>query len=114
MVKTLKLGTATAKAGTLQYGQWEAFTHPTGQAEWLPVIIAQGKQDGPCIWLTAGIHGPEHTGPVVLYRLLTQELVDRLKGTIVCIPALTPTGLRTSSYVPHYERLNPNRLWPSG
>jgi len=114
MTTPLRLGTAAARAGKIQYGQWDAFTHPTGQTEWLPVIIAQGKKDGPCIWLTAGIHGPEHTGPTVLYKLLTPELVDDLQGTIVMLPALSPAGLRTMSYVPHHEPVNPNRLWPSG
>ena len=110
----MKLGIAIAQPHSLQYGEWTAFTHPTGTAENLPVILAQGDPDGPVIWLTAGIHGPEHTGPVVLYKLLTQELVARLKGTIVAIPALSPAGLRTNQYVPYHLKTNPNRLWPDG
>src|SRR3972149_3253578 len=69
MPHPIQLGNVIAIPGTVQYGQWEALSHPTGHAEFLPVIIAQGKENGPCIWLTAGIHGPEHTGPSVLYRL---------------------------------------------
>jgi predicted deacylase len=114
MSGNISLGTATAKAGTIQYGQWDAITHPTGHRDFLPVIIAQGKEEGPCIWLTAGIHGPEHSGPSVLYRLITQELVDRLRGTIVALPALSPAGLRTKAYVPYHLPKNPNRLWPDG
>ena len=78
------------------------------------MVIAQGKQEGPCIWLTTGIHGPEHAGPAVLYHLLTQELVDDLRGTIVALPALCPPGLRTMAYVPYHVSENPNRLWPDG
>jgi predicted deacylase len=89
-------------------------THPTGLDEFLPVIIAQGKQDGPCIWLTAGIHGPEHAGPLVIYQLLTQELADRLKGTIVAIPALNPAGLRTTQREAYHAPGDPNRMWPDG
>ncbi len=114
MPNSITLGTARSVPGTIRYGQWDAFTHPTGHTEWLPVIIAQGRKDGPCIWLTAGIHGPEHAGPAVLYKLITQELVDQLKGTIVAIPALSPPGLRTMSYVPYHLTENPNRLWPDG
>jgi predicted deacylase len=114
MPKKIRLGTAVSRPGTIQYGQWDAFTHPTGTVEFLPVIIAQGREDGPCLWLTAGIHGPEHTGPVVLYNLLTQQLVEHMKGTIVAIPALSPAGLRTMAYEPHHELKNPNRLWPDG
>ena len=114
MSGAITLGTATAVPGTIQYGQWDAISHPTGHDDFLPVIIAQGKRDGPCIWLTAGIHGPEHAGPSVLYRLITQELVNELRGTIIALPALSPAGLRTKTYVPYHLPKNPNRMWPDG
>ena len=74
----------------------------------------QGTFAGPCFWLTAGIHGPEHGGPVVIYRLLTQELLDQLHGTIIAIPALNPIGLRTMERQPPILPKDPNRLWPDG
>jgi predicted deacylase len=114
MVKALTVGTATAQPGTIQYGRWEALGHPTGHDEFLPVILAQGREEGPCLWLTAGIHGPEQAGPAVLYRLITQALVDQLRGTIVAIPALNPAGLRTSQREPYHVDKDPNRLWPDG
>jgi predicted deacylase len=114
MSESITVGTAVAKPGTIQYGRWEALSHPTGHIEFLPVLIAQGKQEGPCLWLTAGIHGPEQAGPAVLYRLITQELVDRMRGTIVAIPALNPAGLRTSKREPYHADEDPNRLWPDG
>lgn len=114
MPKNITIGTAKSKPGSLAYGRWEAFQHPTGQTEFLPVVIAQGKENGPCLWLTAGIHGPEHTGPLVLYRLLTEELVSQMRGTVVAIPALNPVGLRTIQRAPHPDDKDPNRLWPDG
>ena len=71
---------------------WEAFEHPTGLKEFLPVILAQGVEDGPCLVLSAGLHRPEHSGPMVLYRLLTDDLVGRLRGTIVAFPGAQPGG----------------------
>lgn len=114
MQRNITLGTATAQPGTIQYGQWEAFSHPTGHAEFLPVIIAQGADVGPCLWLTAGIHGAEQAGPTVIYKLITQDLLDRLRGTIVAIPALSPAGLRTMKREPYHAPTDPNRLWPDG
>jgi predicted deacylase len=114
MPQSIALGTAVSKPGAIQYGRWQALSHPTGHDEFLPIIIAQGLEGGPCLWLTAGIHGPEHTGPLVLYQLITQELVDRMKGTIVAIPALSPAGLRTSKREPYHAPKDPNRLWPDG
>jgi hypothetical protein len=51
---------------------------------------------------------------LVLYRLITQELVDRMRGTIVAIPGLNPAGLRTSKREPYHAPKDPNRLWPDG
>jgi len=114
LTNQLSLGSAVSQPGTIQYGRWDAFKFATGTTEFLPVIIAQGLEDGPCIWLTAGIHGPEHAGPSVLYQLIDQALVDQLKGTIVALPALCPVGLRTMAYTPYHVPENPNRLWPDG
>jgi len=114
MPKSFQIGTAKSQPGTIQYGHWEAFTHPTGSAEFLPVVILQGVEDGPCFWLTAGIHGPEHAGPLVLHKLLTEVLAKQLRGTIIAIPALNPVGLRTMSREPLPDEKDPNRLWPDG
>jgi len=114
MPEIISLGTAVAQPCTIQYGRWEALSHPTGHVEFLPVIIAQGTADGPCLWLTAGIHGVEHAGPLVIYRLITQELVDHLRGTIIAIPALNPAGLRTMKREPYHADKDPNRMWPDG
>ncbi|HSJ59192.1 MAG TPA: succinylglutamate desuccinylase/aspartoacylase family protein [Anaerolineae bacterium] len=114
MTEPVSVGTAKAERGTIQYGRWGALGHPTGNGEFLPIILAQGKEEGPCLWLTAGIHGPEQAGPAVLYRLITQELVDQMRGTIVAIPALNPAGLRMGERQPHHAGKDPNRLWPDG
>ncbi len=114
MSNQLSLGTAVAQPGTIQYSRWNAFKFSTDTTEFLPVIIAQGREEGPCIWLTAGIHGSEHAGPSVLYQLIDQALVDQLKGTIVALPALCPVGLRTMAYTPYHVPENPDRLWPDG
>ncbi len=114
MIKSYRVGTARSKPGSIQFGRYEAFAHPTGGSEFLPVVILQGIEDGPCMWLTAGIHGPEHAGPLVLHRLLTEELANSLRGTIIAIPALNPVGLRTMLRQPQPDDKDPNRLWPDG
>jgi predicted deacylase len=114
MNESIVIGTAEAVPGTIQYGKFDALGHPTGQREFFPVIIAQGKHPGPCLWLTAGIHGSEHTGPRVIYDLIQQQLVDKMTGTLVAIPALSPAGLRTRRREPYHAPTDPNRLWPDG
>ncbi|MBI3865384.1 MAG: succinylglutamate desuccinylase/aspartoacylase family protein [Planctomycetia bacterium] len=108
------LGTAKAASGRVSYGTYRLFDQPTGGVEELPIVIAQGNPRGPTFWLTAGIHGNEHAGLQVLHQLISRELARQLHGTIVCIPALNPAGLRTMKRESYYHRGDPNRLFPDG
>ncbi len=110
----LILGTATVKRGEIVYGEYDLVQHPVGGRDVLPVILAQGKSDGPVFWLTAGIHGIEHAGIQVIHKLITPALVDELHGTLVAIPALNPAGLRTLERQAYYHDGDPNRLFPDG
>lgn len=111
---TLSLGTVAAKHGEIVYGEYDLVQHPVGGRDVLPVIIAQGKSDGPVFWITAGIHGIEHAGIQVIHKLITPELVKELSGTIIAIPALNPAGLRTLERQAYYHDGDPNRLFPDG
>lgn len=106
------LGTARAVSGRVTYGTYDLVEHPTGGRDQLPVVIAQGNGRGPVFWLTAGIHGNEHAGLQVLHLLVTAGLARQLRGTIVCIPALNPAGLRTMKREAYYHHGDPNRLFP--
>jgi len=108
----MKISNVISKPGTIQYGWYEAFAHPTGEREDLPLIVVEGSSGGPCIWLTAGIHGDEHTGPLVIYRLMEDILEQGLRGTIVALPVLNPAGLRQKTRKSFYDDTDPNRLWP--
>lgn len=110
----LKIGTATAQRGAIVNGWFEALKLPSGGSEDFPVIIAQGSNpEGPVIWLTTSIHGTEHTGLITIQHLLTPQLVTRMCGTVVAIPALNPAGLRTKQRRPYYAQSDPNRLFPA-
>lgn len=107
------VGSASARPGEITYGDLPVLDLPSGGQERLPVIIAQGREDGPTLWLTANIHGAELTGLPVIHRLLNAGLATALRGTIVALPTLNPAGLRTAERVPYYSHTDPNRLWPT-
>ncbi|MHA1959016.1 MAG: succinylglutamate desuccinylase/aspartoacylase family protein [Candidatus Thorarchaeota archaeon] len=113
-MKTITVGSATSEPGKLVYGYIDGIDHPTGTPDRIPVIIAQGKTDGPTFFLTANVHGNELTGVAVLHDVMTEELAGKLKGTVVAIPTLNPTGLRHSTRSPDYDPKDPNRLYPEG
>jgi predicted deacylase len=110
----ISLGTVKATAGRIKYGSYHLLDHPVGGADEMPVIIAQGDPAGPVFWITAGIHGPEHTGIQVIHQLITRELVKGLYGTLIAIPALNPAGVRTNQRQAYYLDDDPNRQFPDG
>jgi predicted deacylase len=117
-MKRITVGDVKAVRGKIVRGRFPLLELPTGVKDFLAVVILQGKKPGPCLWLTANIHGDENTGLVALHRFLTPSLVKKLRGTIVAIPALCPANLlartRNSYYVgcDPYTGANPNRLFP--
>ncbi len=114
MTSRLQIGSAQAEPGKLVYGALEAVELPSGDADAFPIIIAQGRADGPVLWLTASIHGNEYTGVPVIHELLTSELAARMRGTVVAVPTLNPAGLRSAQRSPYYANgMDPNRLFPA-
>lgn len=113
-MKEIMIGNIKSKLGDKVYGFLDVLEHPIGTVERLPVIIAQGKKEGPTFWITANIHGDEYTGIPVIHKLMEELDLEKMCGTIVAIPSLNPAGSRTTSRFPYYDRKDPNRLFPDG
>jgi hypothetical protein len=108
----MQLGTARADPGTIAYGWFHVTGLPTGGDERLPVVLAEGEDDGPTLWITAGIHGNEATGVAVAQDVMDERLPERLAGTVVCLPSLNPAGLRRNVRTSYYSDDDPNRYFP--
>jgi predicted deacylase len=113
-MKSITVGSAKSKPGKITYGFIDALPQPTGTVDRIPVIIAQGKEDGPTFFMTANVHGNELTGVAIIHETITEELVGKLKGTIIAIPTLNPSGLKQSTRTSEYGEADPNRLYPEG
>jgi predicted deacylase len=108
----MQVGTAESEPGELATGWLDVTDLPTGTPERLPVVIAEGEDEGPTLWITAAIHGNEVTGLAVAQDVMTDELASEVRGTVVCIPNLNPAGLRRNSRTSYYDDEDPNRYFP--
>ncbi len=110
----LTVGTATAAPGTRARGMIEVTTLPGGNKLAIPVIILNGAEDGPCVWVDAVIHGDEPEGTLACHMLDRELDPANMRGSVVLVPVLN---------VPAYEaaeRGNPldtfsydlNRIYP--
>ena len=108
------VGTATAAPGTGAVGRIEVTKLAGGAPLGMPVIVINGAEPGPCLWIDGGIHGDEPEGALMCHFLRQEVDPRRLKGTLVMVPVMN---------VPAYEagrRGNPldtfahdmNRIYP--
>jgi predicted deacylase len=78
----------------------------------LPLLVAAGRQPGPRIVITAGIHGDEYEGPRVLTDLLHTLDVQVLGGIVVGVPVAHPPAFAVGSRTSPIDGLNLARVFP--
>lgn len=77
----------------------------------LPVRVLHGKRPGPVLFVSAAIHGDEIIGVEIIRRLLNLVSVDRLAGTLICVPVVNLFGfISHQRYLP--DRRDLNRVFP--
>lgn len=75
----------------------------------MPVHVARGKRKGPCLVVSAALHGDEINGVEVIRRLLKLPLLKSLRGTLIAVPIVNVHGfLHLSRYLPDRRDLNRN------
>ncbi len=93
-------------------GHVDVLDHPTGHPERLPLVVVRGRRRGPTLVVSANIHGGELTGLHVVHDLLTPVMAQQLRGTLVALPSLNPTGLTLGRRQSAFDPRDPNRLFP--
>lgn len=58
----------------------------------VPIIVERGKKDGPCVLLTAGIHGDEVNGVEIVRQIIASGYNKPSRGTVICIPVINVFG----------------------
>lgn len=104
-------GGTTVPAGTratIDLPMAKLYTHSEVS---LPVHVLHGKQRGPTLFVSAGIHGDEINGLAIIRRLLQSKTLGKLKGTLLAVPIVNPFGfIQRSRYLP--DRRDLNRSFP--
>lgn len=77
----------------------------------LSAHVIHGRNDGPTIFVSAGIHGDEVIGVEIVRRLLRAKNLKSLRGTLIVIPIVNTFGfINNSRYLP--DRRDLNRCFP--
>jgi len=73
-------------------------------------VIANGK--GPTVLLSAGNHGDEYEGQVILRRLIREISPESIEGRLIILPALNTPAVLAGTRVSPLDGLNLNRCFP--
>ncbi len=77
----------------------------------IPLHVIHGRRPGPCLVVSAAIHGDEINGVEIIRRLLREKALNRLAGTLVAVPIVNVLGFTARSrYLP--DRRDLNRCFP--
>jgi predicted deacylase len=78
---------------------------------YLPVHIIRAKKPGPTIFISAAVHGDELNGIEIIRRLINQNKLKIIKGTVIAVPMVNVYGVvNQSRYMP--DRRDLNRCFP--
>lgn len=109
--RSLVLLGAEIAPGTASRLAWTPATNIQGLALPTPVLVINGRRDGPTLCLTAAIHGDELNGIEVVRRVMYAIEPEKLKGQIIGVPIVNLQGFqRGSRYLP--DRRDLNRFFP--
>jgi predicted deacylase len=95
--------------GKLWRGRWEI---GVAGVPALPVLAARGKQAGPALLVTGGVHGDEYEGPAAIQALFNELDAGQLRGTLVGLPVVNVAAWETRARVAPSDGLDLNRVFP--
>lgn len=77
----------------------------------LSVQVIRGRRDGPCLFVSAAVHGDEINGVETIRRLTRSPALNYLRGTLIGVPVVNVYGfVRQARYLP--DRRDLNRSFP--
>lgn len=81
----------------------------TGLQSALALKVLHGARRGPCVFVSAAIHGDEIIGTAVIQRVLDHLMPDGMAGTLILAPAVNIYGFAAHDrYLPDRRDLNRN------
>ncbi|MBI2869180.1 MAG: succinylglutamate desuccinylase/aspartoacylase family protein [Chloroflexi bacterium] len=92
--ETFTVGTASARPGTRSFGKLIVGELSDGSPVEMPVIVVNGANPGPVLYVGAAIHANELNGVEIIRRMVPEIDPQKLSGTIIFVPTQNPLAFR--------------------
>lgn len=116
----VKVGTASANPGEKGRGLLKLLELSDGSPINVPVIVANGRKQGPTLWIECAMHGDEVASVYALLQTMKEIDPARLNGILIAVPVANVIGYNmhvgslgwwTGGYM-SIEAANLNRVFP--
>lgn len=109
----MKVGNLEVAPGTSEKGRLGTFYREDGAAVHIPLIVVNGSEDGPILWLSAGMHGQELSGVGVIWELVNERIESsNLHGAVIAAPFMNPFSFTGGTYFTPQDGLNLHNAFP--
>lgn len=108
----IKIGGVEAQKGERVTGFLEAGKMANGCTLKIPVIIVNGKEEGPTLWLNGAVHGDELNGIIAIRRIAFDTEPDKLKGSLICTPVCNLVAFQAKHKLSNFDYLDLDQQFP--
>ena len=108
----MEIGTASVRRGQKRTGYLKVAELCDGSPVNVPILVVNGSNSGPSLWIQCCIHGNEVAGPYALLQAIKELDPNKMKGALIGVPALNITGFWASERMPIFDTKDLNRVMP--
>lgn len=114
MPEAITIGNVTAQPGEVKRGGIPIMGDMFGRAREIPIIVYNGVNDGPILWLNGATHGDEPEGPFSIFKALEHVDAQSLNGAIVAVPVMNVSAFTAGTRGDPLDAFayDMNRLYP--
>lgn len=112
---SVNFGGVEARRGQRHRGRVRAIELSDGSWAEFPVMITNGVEDGPIVYLGASIHGDEYNGIAVIHEVMRRLDPSTMAGAVIAVPIQNPIAHRSRgrlTLIVQTDETNMHRVWP--
>jgi hypothetical protein len=97
MNNTITIAGKEIQPGTIHEIKLKISEYYTANPVYIPVVVINGNEEGPRLFITAALHGDEINGIEIASQLITSINPETLNGVLICVPIINIFGFYTMS-----------------
>ncbi|MDR7555484.1 MAG: succinylglutamate desuccinylase/aspartoacylase family protein [Armatimonadota bacterium] len=106
MAGRFSIGDITVGPGEVGRGAVARFRLGDSQEVRVPAVVVNGREDGPTLLVTAGVHGREVCGIGALLDALKQMNPSQMSGRVIGVTVANPLAVQLGTYITPHDSIN--------